>query len=53
MVIFREQTTSGRFNKKEYAEEPYFYGNLLEGYKRELDIFACWKKLIDEENVAC
>lgn len=24
---------------KEYVEEPYFYGNLLEGYKRELDVF--------------
>lgn len=35
---------------KEYVEEPYFYGNLLEGYKRELDIFAHWKRLIDEEN---
>lgn len=35
---------------KEYVEEPFFYGNLVEGYKRELDIFANWKRLIDEEN---
>lgn len=40
-----------RIGFKEYIEEPYFYGNLLEGYKRELGIFALWKRLIDEENI--
>ena len=29
----------------------FFYGGVVEGYKREVNVFQKWKKLIDEENI--
>ena len=39
-----------RIGFKEYVENEYFYGNLLEGYKKEVMQFAVAKELIDKEN---
>lgn len=40
-----------RIGFKEFVEEEFFYGNLVEGYEREINIFQKWKSLIDEEYV--
>ncbi len=37
------------FGFKELVEEEYFNGNLVEGYKREVEIFQNYKKRIDSE----
>ncbi len=29
--------------------DEYFYGGVVEGYRKEVQIFQRWKKLIDEE----
>ncbi len=34
---------------KEFVKNKYFYGNLLEGYKKEVKQFALAKELIDKE----
>ncbi len=50
-----------RFNDKEHdmndvgfpeiLDDEYFYGGIVEGYKKEVDTFANYKKLIDQENI--
>ena len=39
-----------RVGFKEYVENEYFYGHLLEGYKKEVKQFAQAKELIDKES---
>ena len=34
----------------EWAEDEYFYGNLIDGKKKEEAIFAKYRKLMDEES---
>jgi hypothetical protein len=36
---------------KELFQNEYFYGNLVEGYEKEIKIFSLIKKKIDEENL--
>jgi hypothetical protein len=38
-----------KFGFQELIEEEYFFGNLVEGYKREIKIFQDYKRLIDAE----
>ena len=39
-----------RVGFKEYVENEYFYGHLLEGYKKEVKQFAQAKELLDKES---
>lgn len=37
---------------KEILQNEYFYGNLVEGYEKEVQMFLTIKRKIDQENIA-
>jgi len=37
---------------KEVLQDEYFYGNLVEGYEKEVQMFLTLKRKIDQENIA-
>lgn len=47
--IFNNENNMNDIGFPDILNDEYFYGGVVEGYRKEVQIFQRWKKLIDKE----
>jgi len=50
-TIARQRGDMNDVGFPEILDDEYFYGGIVEGYKKEVETFALYKKMIDQESI--